>query len=455
MIFNQQLPLRERINFVVYALSRFILSVGNYVYLFAVSYYIMYETGSALYFSINMAISVVVTLILLPFSGVLSDLGNKRKIIISGEVLNSLVILGLFLYTVIYDINLIAIYIVTFLTSMIEPFVSNAFQTAITELFHKDRIQQVMGYTSAILSSTVILGPILGGVLFGLLSFPQIILIFLIAFVLSALLDFFLKFDLYYDKAVYKENDSDTVGFSKFKRDISEGFIFIARNRVFKSLLIIAALVNFMSGVISIFPEKMMIYELSFQPETVGIVNAIAGIGVLIGGLTVARMKKLENPFRMIKKGFLVFAGLVVLYLLPLYVDAGPVLIVLMIGGIGIAITLTLQIVNIPTNLFIQLVTPQHIKGRVFSTISLCAMSIMPVGTIFYGYMYDLELYWIINTVSTLLIIVIVLVLFNEKLIERSKEMYDAAKVENEELEEPAPETSEGLMDPKADPQSI
>lgn len=455
MVFNSQLPLRERINFVIYAMSRFILSVGNYVYLFAVSYYIMYETGSALYFSINMAISVIVTLILLPFSGVLSDLGNKRTIIISGEVMNSLVIFGLFLYTIIYDINLIAIYIVTFLTSMVEPFVSNAFQTAITELFHKDRIQQVMGYTSAILSSTVILGPILGGVLFGLLSFQQIILIFLVAFVLSALLDFFLKFDLYYDEAAYKENHSDTSGTARFKRDISEGFIFIARNRVFKSLLIIAALVNFMSGVISIFPEKMMIYELSFQPETVGIVNAIAGVGVLIGGLTVARMKNIESPLRFIKKGFLIFAVLIVLYLLPLYMDVGPVLLVLTIGSIGIAITLTSQLINIPMNLFVQLVTPQHIKGRVFSTISLCAMSIMPVGTIFYGYMYDLELYWIVNTVSALLIIGIVLILYSEKLIRISKEMYDAAKSENEGLADAATEAKKGLIDIETDPQSL
>lgn len=158
MLFDKKLPMQERLNFVVYALSRFILSVGKYVYLFAVSYYIMYETGSALYFSINMAISIVVTVILLPFSGVLSDFGNKRKIIITGEIMNALVILGLFIYTMVHDINLMAIYLVTFLTSMIEPFVSNTFQTAITELFHKERIQKVMGYTSAILSSTVILG---------------------------------------------------------------------------------------------------------------------------------------------------------------------------------------------------------------------------------------------------------------------------------------------------------
>ncbi|WP_051683008.1 MFS transporter [Salinicoccus luteus] len=452
MLFDKKLPMQERLNFVVYALSRFILSVGKYVYLFAVSYYIMYETGSALYFSINMAISIVVTVILLPFSGVLSDFGNKRKIIITGEIMNALVILGLFIYTMVHDINLMAIYLVTFLTSMIEPFVSNTFQTAITELFHKERIQKVMGYTSAILSSTVILGPILGGALFGLLSFPHIIMLFLIAYIISASLDFLLDFKLYYTEADYAEGTREEGARSRFKRDISQGFNFIADNRVFKSLLLIAALINFMAGVITIFPEKMMIHELSFQPETVGIVNAIGGLGVLAGGVAVARIKRLDNPFLLMKRGLFAFAALVVVYLLPLYFGGGIVSLVLIIGGIGISVAMALQFINIPINLFIQLVTPQHIKGRVFSTMSLCSMSIMPVGAIFYGFLYDFELYWIINIVSAILMVSVVRIFFNENLIAKSKSMYAAAKNESEELDDES--TEEGIQS-GATPQSI
>lgn len=452
MLFDKKLPMQERLNFIVYALSRFILSVGKYVYLFAVSYYIMYETGSALYFSINMAISIVTTVILLPFSGVLSDFGDKRKIIITGEIMNTLVILGLFIYTMVHDINLMAVYLVTFLTSMIEPFISNAFQAAITELFHKDRIQKVMGYTSAILSSTVILGPVLGGALFGLLSFPHIIMIFLIAYIISTALDFIMDFSLYYTKGDYAENIQEDGGMNRFKRDISQGFIFIAKNKVFKSLLIIAALVNFMAGVITIFPEKMMIHELSLQPETVGIVNAIGGLGVLAGGVAVARMKRLDNPFLIMKRGLLVFSGLVVVYLLPLYFDGSIVSHILILGGIGISIAMALQFINIPINLFIQLVTPQHIKGRVFSTMSLCSMSIMPVGAIFYGFLYDFELYWLINTISAVLMVAVVLIFFNERLITKSKRMYAVAKAEADEMDDGS--TEEGFQ-PESAPQSI
>lgn len=430
MILNKGIPFQERLNFAVYALSRFILSVGSYVYLFSVSYYIMYETGSALYFSINMAISLIVTVALLPFSGLLSDLGNKRKIIITGEALNTLVILGLFIYTIFFDINLPAIYIVTFLNSLIEPFVSNSFQTSITELFHKDRVQKVMGYTSAILSSTVILGPILGGILFGLLSFNHIILIFFIGFLLSTALDFLLRFDLYYREEVYEKNVHGETGFSKFKKEISTGFSYIFKNEVFRSLLIIGALINFTTGIVSIFPEKMMIFELGFRPETVGVVNAIAGLGVLIGGITVARIKQFDNPFMIMKRGFFAMAVLCIAFLAPLHLGLGMLPNMLLIGLIGIGFTLTFQFINVPLGVFMQLVIPQHIKGRVFSTISLFSMSIMPLGAIVYGYLYDLEIYWAINLVTSVVVISIAMIFFNKKLVRISREMYQEAKAE-------------------------
>src|SRR5690625_4399382 len=48
----------------------------------------------------------------------------------------------------------------------------------------------------------------------------------------------------------------------------------------------------------------------------------------------------------------------------------------------------------------LQLIVPQKIKGRVLSTMALVAASLMPLGTIIYGVLYDLGGYWLINLVS-------------------------------------------------------
>src|SRR5699024_10760327 len=231
MLFTKEVPSREKLNFIIYIFSRLTLNLGSLIYTFAVSYSILYFTGSALYFAINLAITSVVMTLMLPLSGVMSDLGNKRKIIISGEVILTLIMAGLLVFTYFNGFNIFAIYITSFLTALVNPFVSNTFQTSMTEMFHKERIQKVMGYVSAIMSSAIIIGPAIGGVLFGLFDFYIMILIFTITYAISTLLDFFIKFDLYYDPENYvlvNSSQPETASvFGKFKHDVWQGIEYI------------------------------------------------------------------------------------------------------------------------------------------------------------------------------------------------------------------------------------
>lgn len=449
MILKKEIPFRERLNFIIYVFSRVILSIGDHVYLFAVSYFILYETGSSFYFSINLAIAIIVSLILLPFSGLISDLGNKRKIVISGEVSFTIVLLALFIYSYFFGINLFAIYITTFLTSLINPFVSNAFQAAMTELFHKSRIQKIMGYVSAIMSTAIIAGPVLGGVLFGLLSFNQIILIYLVLFAMSSLLDFFLKFNLYYDSENYEEAVmKNRKPLNKFQKDISEGMVFIINNKVLKRVFILAAFINLVGATMSILPEKMMITELNFEPELVGYVNAFLGLGMLVGGLLIGGGKKMKNPVAVEKKGLLFLALLTAVYPLPIYIETGTVFNFVYVALLGFGLAIGMQLANIPMGIYLQLIVPQKIKGRVFSSLGLIASSLMPLGAIIYGVVYDIGGYWMINIISGTSIMVLALTLLNKKILSRSQEAYAeaAAEAEKEILPESFEENAEGRL---------
>ncbi|HJE19000.1 MAG TPA: MFS transporter [Aliicoccus persicus] len=439
MIFDKNVPVQERVNFLFYILSRFILTAGNYIYLFAVSYFILYETGSAFYFSINLAISVVVSLILLPFAGLISDLGNKRKTIITGEWLFAGVIIGLFAYTQIVGVSLIAIYITTLLTSLISPFVSNTFQAAITEMFHKERIQKVMGYTQSILSAVPILGPVLGGVLFGLLGFEGIVIVFMIATILSASVNILIKFDLYYDKSLYETEDESVDGaLNKFKRDVGQGFSFLFKSDVFRSMLISVSLINLLVGPITLFPEIMMIVELGFEPETLGFVNALAGIGVLVAGVTIANMKSFKNPLQQVKFGIIILGTLYFIYALPIYIDMQTWMSFVYIAIVGFTIIMTVQFINVPAGIFLQKCIPQHIKGRALSAYSMFAMSLSPLGTILYGVLYDTGMYAAVNIVSGAAFILVVLLTMRSAVIKRAADLNSQVDAElkavNEEI---------------------
>ena len=80
-------------NYFIYILSTIVVSLGGMVYTFAISYFILQETGSALYFSINTAIISIGAIIALPISGVMVDSMNRKKIVLSFEALSALTLL--------------------------------------------------------------------------------------------------------------------------------------------------------------------------------------------------------------------------------------------------------------------------------------------------------------------------------------------------------------------------
>lgn len=434
MLFSREVPHKEKLNFIIYIFSRLTLNLGSLIYTFAVSYSILYFTGSALYFAINLAIGSIVMTLMLPLSGVMSDLGNKRRIIISGEIILTLIMGGLLVFTYFNGFNLIAIYTTSFLAALVNPFVSNSFQTSMTEMFHKERIQKVMGYVSAIMSSAIIIGPALGGVLFGLFDFYIMILIFTITYGISTLLDFFIKFDLYYDSENYSLNDMNAPVtasvLGKFKHDVWQGINYIKKSYVFLRVFMMAAFINFFASLMGIYPEKAMITELKFVPETVGIINAFDGVGVLVAGIAIGSVKQFKNPVGLMKNSLLIWTFTIPLYILPLYTNMSDLYSMIFFAVMGFTVAVLIQVINVPFFTYVQLTVPQYIKGRVFSAIGLFASSIAPVGTLLYGFAYDYVPFWIIHSISFIALIVITLLFLNSRVIEESRA--DVEKISKE-----------------------
>lgn len=424
-MFSKGVPHQERLNFIIYIFSRLTLNLGSLIYTFAVSYSILYFTGSALYFAINLAISSIVMTLMLPFSGVISDLGNKRKNIINGEIILTLIMGGLLVFTYFYGFSLIAIYITSFLSALVNPFVSNSFQTSMTEMFHKERIQKVMGYVSAIMSSAIIIGPAIGGVLFGLFDFYIMILIFFITYAISTILDFFIKFDLYYDAENYELNNINTLETStilgKFKHDVWQGVDYIKNSYVFLRVFLMAAFINFFASLLAIYPEKAMIVELGFAAETVGVINSFDGVGILIAGLVIGSVKQFKNPVGLSKISLLIWTIAIPLYLLPIYADISHLASIVFFAAMGFTVAILIQVVNVPFFTYVQLTVPQHIKGRVFAAIGLFASSIAPLGTLLYGFAYDYIPFWIIHGLSFIALVTITLIFLNKRVVEESK----------------------------------
>ncbi|MCG7346223.1 MFS transporter [Sporosarcina sp. ACRSL] len=394
-------------NYFIYILSTIVVSLGGMVYTFAISYFILQETGSALYFSINTAIISIGAIIALPISGVMVDSMNRKKIVLSFEALSALTLLLLFLYIAIFGFNIYALFMITAVRSIITPVIFNAFDASMTQLFDKENIQKTLGKISMYKTTIMLLGPIIAGVIYGFLTLQSMILVFFIMQLISLFSNFFLKFSEQKFEAV-NERESFGNWFKNFWDKIGFGYRFILQSDVLKHLLMLSAVINAVGAAsFSVLPDTIMIKELKFTPPQVGIVNTIFVVGALVGSLLLLK-RKITNPLNVVKYAFIVVAVFLLSFTLPVYVEMNTFISMAYIGLIGLSMALVFQFISIPMSSYMQKTIPDEYKGRVFSINGTLGMILMPIGTIFYGALYEKGIYFPVNLFSSIIILAVV-----------------------------------------------
>ncbi|MCG3087606.1 MFS transporter [Sporosarcina cyprini] len=410
-----------RKNYFIYILSTVVVSLGGSVYTFAISYFILQETGSALYFSINTAILSIGAILALPLSGVLVDSKDRKTIVITFEALSALTLLFLSVYIGVFGFHIYVLFLITAIRSIITPVIGNAFDASLTQLFDKENIQKTLGKIGTYRTTIGLLGPILAGVIYGFLSLQEMIVIFLIMQLISLFSNVFLKFD----KQTYEvEQEGAANWFKRFGNRITFGYHYIKKAEVLKKIVILSVIINFVGvASFSVLPETIMIKELKFTPYQVGIVGAIFGFGALTGSLLLSKVK-IHNPLNVIKYAFLIVAIFLLSFTLPVYYEIKTALAMVYTAFVGFMMAGVFQFISIPLSSYMQKTVPDEYKGRVFSMNSALSMVLIPIGTILYGLLYEKGVYFPVNLFSAIVILVTVVVTLSKPVIERSMKEY-------------------------------
>lgn len=413
-----------RKNYIIYILSTIVVSLGGTAYSFAISYFILQETGSAVLFSINTVILSIGAIISLPISGVFVDSVNRKKIVITFEALSALTLLFLAVYISFFGFNIYVLFFVTAIRSVITPVISNAFDASLTQLFDKENIQKTIGKISTYKMTIVLLGPIIAGILYGFLTLESMIFLFLFMQLISLFSNVFLEFS----EVKLEESPSVKLDswFKSFGNKLTAGYKYVFNSHTLKQLMILSVIINAVGAAsFGILPDTIMIKELHFDPYQVGIVSAIFGAGSLIGSLILSKVK-ITNPFTVVKYAFIGVAILLLGFTLPVYYEMNTILSMIYIAFIGSSMALVFQFVSIPMSSFMQKTIPDDYKGRVFSINGTLSMVLMPIGTLIYGFLYQLGIYFPVNLFSSIIILVSVFVTLNKYTLTRSAEEYQS-----------------------------
>lgn len=152
--------LRSR-NFVLLVLGQVTSLLGNLSLRFALSMYILEATGSATLFSGLLALSMVPTILLSPFGGMLADRADRRKVMVALDALSGLLVLlaGLALPL---GSGIPAIAVLLFALSILAAFESPTVQACVPQMLAGEALLRGNAIVSQVQAVASLVTPFLG-----------------------------------------------------------------------------------------------------------------------------------------------------------------------------------------------------------------------------------------------------------------------------------------------------
>ena len=184
-------------NFIMVVIGQIISLFGNAILRFALPLYLLSETNSAALFGIVSACAFIPMIVLAPIGGIFADRVNKRNIMVVLDFTTALLVLLTVLF--IGKINVVMlIFIAMFILYGIQGAYQPAVQASIPALLPMEYIMQGNALINLVSSFSGLIGPVIGGTLFGFFGIMPILYISFICFIISAVMEIFIviPFDL-------------------------------------------------------------------------------------------------------------------------------------------------------------------------------------------------------------------------------------------------------------------
>ena len=358
---------QELRNICLYSIAKTVSIFGSSIYSFALGLYVLQITGSALNFAITLILGTIPMIVMNPFAGVIVDKVDKKKLVVCMDVLSGCLLITVYIVSNYYGLNLFIIYTTTFLMTVFTTFFVIGLEAAKPNIVSKERLMSLNSISKIIDSISLILGPMLGGIVFAVFEMNTFIIINGISFILSAISILFINFKLC-EQYINKECSIREINFMK---DIMEGYSYLMERESLKNTFRILISLNFFLGFSVTVPlPYIMNTVLNISSKQFGLIQGTFPIGMIVGAIIV---KKITNRFSysyLLKKTsfmmaiFMIVSGAPVLFK---SIEVNKIVFVTMYCAIMFFLGLMIALIDIPLIYFMQREIPDEYRGRVLS----------------------------------------------------------------------------------------
>jgi MFS family permease len=168
-------------------------TLGDLMYSVAIGYWVYMQTGSKSLMGIMSAISMFVTMFLSPFSGSIVDKCNRKWVLVSMDIMQSLIMVTVGVFAYMQKLSVPGVLVAAFLAALGSAFYSPAASTLIVDIIPSDDMVRGQSLFSGVKSAINLVGTAFSGVVVAFFGVPLIIIINGLSNLYSAITETFIR----------------------------------------------------------------------------------------------------------------------------------------------------------------------------------------------------------------------------------------------------------------------
>lgn len=378
---TSQAPLFRR-DFTLVVLGQIVSLFGNAILRFALPLYLLRQTESPALFGAVGAAAFIPAVLCAPIGGVVADRVNKRNIMAVLDFSTAGLIL---LFTLLLDraplvpLMVASLMLLYGIAGAYQPSV----QASIPLLARPEQLTSANAVINMVQTLSALLGPVIGGVLFGAFGLRPILWVGMACFFLSAVMELFIRIP-------HSPRAAAGGVLSTVRRDLGESWRFIRRERpVFLSVMLVLALFNLvLSAALVVGIPVAVVQTLGMSDSRLGVTQGAMGLGGLFGGVLAALLGprlRLRRGGAVLLAASLTAAGMGAA-LLP---GVPPSLGWWGVTAMSFAIMVLSTLLVVVLSAAVQGQTPPELLGKVMAFIMAVSNCAAPLGQAVYGALFE------------------------------------------------------------------
>ena len=374
----------------------FLLTAGRLISLFgtgvqgiSIPLFILDQTGSASMMGLFSMVALIPALLFAPFSGVLGDRFNRKMLMVATDIIRFVLISLLAVLVALKIMALVVLFAVQIFISISDNLFNSCSDGILPDLVDKENLHKANAAKGSTDAISLILGPVAGGVIYGIGGILPVFIINACSFALSGSLEVFIK---------YKKTTVDTEKLSvqSFLNRIKSTVKYIYKKTAIKQLFIMGTVLYFIFyPLFDVVLPYIVKKTIGFSAMQLGILFAFLMGGVLIGNIFTG------GVFNRIGTKKLMRIGLITEIVMIMTIGSSILPFVMkMLGGASLHFFMILCVllfiigffstwVLMPVNVNLQKIVPNEMRSRFYSLLGLCSQAAVPMGAVIYGVLLD------------------------------------------------------------------